>query len=86
MAKPLMKGEGKMNINDITMGMTPQEKGIYFDHMEKRHREEAEKLDTEKARLKTYKDSLIKDILKYRNDFTYEELIGKSIRTLERIW
>lgn len=29
-----------MNINDITNGMTPQEKEIYFAHMEKRHREE----------------------------------------------
>lgn len=75
-----------MNINDITMEMTPQEKEIYFDHMEKRHREEAEELDAEKARMKAYKDSLIKDILKDRKDFTYEELAKKPIRTLERIW
>lgn len=81
-----MKGEGKMNINAITIGMTPQEKGIYFDHMERRHREEAEKLDTEKARLKAYKDGLIKDILKDRSDFTYDELAKKPVRTLERIW
>ena len=32
-----------MNINEITMGMTPHEKEIYFAHMAKRHREEQEK-------------------------------------------
>ncbi len=75
-----------MNINDITMGMTPQEKETYFKHQEKRHQEDAEKVDAEKARLKAYKSSLIKDILKDRKDFTYEELAKKPVRTLERIW
>ena len=75
-----------MNINDITIGMTPQEKDIYFKHMEKRHREEKEKLDAEKDRLKTYKEKLIEDILKCRNDFTYDELKNKPIRVLEMIY
>lgn len=75
-----------MNINEITMGMTPQEKEIYFEHQEKRHQEEAEKLDAEKVRMRDYKERLIEDILKYRNDFTYEELVKKSVRALERIW
>ena len=75
-----------MNINAITMGMTPQEKEVYFTHQEKRHQEEAEMVEAEKASLKVYKDGLIKDILKNRNDFTYEELTKKSVRTLERIW
>ncbi len=75
-----------MNINAITTGMTPQEKEIYFNHQEKRHQEEAEKVDAEKARLKAYKDGLIKDILKDRSDFTYDELAKKPVRTLERIW
>lgn len=74
-----------MNINEITMGMTPQEKEIYFKHQEKRHQEEAEKLDAEKARMRDYKEHLIKDILKDGSDFTYEELARKPIRTLERI-
>lgn len=65
----LKERRGVMNINDVTMGMTPQEKEIYFDHMGRRHKEEAEKLDTEKARLKAYKDELIKDILKNRKDY-----------------
>lgn len=42
-----MKGSEKMNINAITMGMTPQEKEAYFKHQEKRHQEEAEKVDAE---------------------------------------
>ena len=75
-----------MSINEITMGMTPQEKEVYFKHQEKRHQEEAEKLDAEKARMRDYKDHLIEDILKDRNDFTYEELARKPIRTLERIF
>lgn len=75
-----------MSINEITMGMTPQEKEVYFKHQEKRHQEEAEKLDAEKARMRDYKENLIEDILKDRNDFTYEELARKPIRTLERIF
>lgn len=74
-----------MSINEITMGMTPQEKNVYFAHQEKRHREEAEKLDAEKAKLRVYKECLIEDILKIRNDFTYEDLARKPIRILERI-
>lgn len=75
-----------MNINEITIGMTPQEKNIYFAHQEKRHREEIEKLESEKAQLRAYKESTIQDILKRNSNFTYEELKRMSIRTLERIW
>lgn len=75
-----------MNINEITMGMTPQEKDVYFKHQKKRHQEEAEKLDAEKARMRDYKEHLIKDILKTRNDFAYEDLTRKPIRVLERIY
>ena len=75
-----------MNINEITMGMTPQDKDIYFQHQEKRHREEQEKIDLEKEQLKTYKEKLIEDILESNKNFTYEELKRMSIRTLERIW
>lgn len=75
-----------MNINEITTGMTPQEKDIYFQHMEKRHREETEKIELEKAQLKTYKEKLIEDILKDNKNYTYDELKKMSIRTLERIF
>lgn len=74
-----------MNINEITTGMTPQEKEIYFAHQEKRHREEAEKLELEKAQLRTYKESLIEDILKHKPNFPREELQRMTTRTLERI-
>lgn len=74
-----------MNINEITMGMTPQEKEIYFKHMEKRHREEAEKLAYEKECLKSYKQSLIEDILRSKPDFPIDELQRMTTRTLERI-
>ena len=75
-----------MNINEITMGMTPQEKDIYFAHQEKRHREEVEKLEQEKVQLRAYKESIIQDILKSNSNFTYEELKRMTIRTLEHIW
>ena len=76
-----------MNItNDITTGMTPQEKEIYFAHMEKRHREEKERMDTERERLKAYKESLIADILKSTDRFTEEELRKKPTRVLEMIY
>ncbi len=75
-----------MNINEITGGMTPQEKDVYFEHQAKRHREEQEKVEIEKAQLKTYKETLIEDIMKINSKFTYEELKKKSVRTLERIY
>lgn len=81
-----MKGEQDMNINDITNGMTPQEKETYFKHMEMRHKEEAEKINAEKEHLKAYKEKLIEDILKSRTDFTYDELKKKPIRVLEMIY
>ena len=75
-----------MNINEITLGMTPQEKEIYFSHMEKRHREEAEKVELERQQLKTYKESLIEDILKNKPGSDIEYLKKLSVRSLERIW
>ena len=75
-----------MNINEITTGMTPQEKNVYFEHQAKRHREEQEKEEQEKAQLKTYKEALIEDIMKINSKFTYEEIKKKSIRTLEKIY
>ena len=74
-----------MNINEITMGMTPQEKEIYFAHQEKRHREEAEKVQAERERLQVYKQSLIEDILKMKPNANREELQRMTTRTLERI-
>lgn len=75
-----------MNINEITMGMTPQEKEIYFAHQEKRHREEAEKIEQEKAQLRAYKESLIEDIMRHNPNADYEALKRMTTRTLERIW
>mgnify|MGYP004525120537 CR=1 FL=1 len=66
--------------------MTPQEQQLYFAHQAKRNQEEAEKVNAHKARLKAYKEILIKDILERRTDFTREQLTKKSIRTLERIY
>lgn len=75
-----------MNINEITIGMTPQDKEIYFAHQEKRHREEQEKIEQERMQLRAYKEKLIDDILKSNKNFTREELQKKSIRTLEIIF
>lgn len=78
-----------MGLNEVTAGMTPQEKEIYFAHMEKRHREEAEKIRLEKERTRAYKESLIQDILAKgfnHNQYTEEQLRGKSIRVLEMMW
>ena len=75
-----------MNINEITAGMTPQEKEIYFAHQEKRHREEAEKIEQEKAQLRAYKESLIADIMKHKPNADYEALKKMTTRKLERIW
>lgn len=75
-----------MNINDVVMGMTPQEKDVYFAHMEKRHKEEQEKVELERAQTRAYKESLIEDIMKSKPDSDIEYLKKLSIRSLERIW
>ena len=70
-----------MGLNEVTAGMTPQEKEIYFAHMEKRHREEAEKIRLEKERTRAYKESLIQDILAKglnHNQKTEKQLRGRG--------
>jgi hypothetical protein len=76
-----------MNITaNITAGMTPQEKEIFFKHQEMRHKQEAEKLEQEKENLLAYKKRLIADALKCRPDLDPEYVKHMSIRTLERIF
>jgi hypothetical protein len=76
-----------MNITaNITSGMTPQEKEVFLSHQEMRHKEEAEKIALEKDTLKSYKQKLIEDALKYRPDLAPERVKRMSIRTLERIF
>lgn len=75
-----------MNINEITIGMTPQEKEIYFKHQEKRHKEEQEKIDLERQQLKAYKETLIADIMEHNPKADYETLKKMTTRTLERIF
>lgn len=74
-----------MNVNDIVAGMTPQEKEIYFSHMKKRHREEAEKMEAEREHLQVYKYSLIEDIIKHKPDYPLDQFQKMTTRTLERI-
>ena len=74
-----------MGLNEVTTGMTPQEKEIYFAHMEKRHKEEGEKIQLERERTRAYKESLIQDILAKgynHNRYTEEQLRSKSIRAV----
>ena len=66
--------------------MTPQEKEIYFTHMQKRHREEAERVDAERSRIKMYRENLISDILRHIGGSWTEEKMSKlTTRSLERI-
>jgi hypothetical protein len=76
-----------MNITcEITTEMTAQEKEIFFKHQEMRNREEAEKIEAEKESLKSYKQKLIEDVLKFRPELEPETVKRMSIRTLERIF
>lgn len=76
-----------MNITaNITAGMTPQDKEIFFKHQEMRHRQEAEKLEQEKQALLSYKQRLIEDVLKSRPDLDPGYVKSMSLRTLERIF
>lgn len=76
-----------MNITaNITAGMTPQEKQVFFKHQEMRHKQEAEKVEQEKEALKSYKQKLIADVLKCRPELNPEDVKRMSIRTLERIF
>lgn len=75
-----------MNMNSITMGMTPQEKQVYFDHL--RENEEYEKIRRQDQRKEniSYRQMLINDILAQGKNFTAEELNQKTLRGLERIY
>lgn len=74
-----------MGINEITMGMTPQEKEIYFAHLEKRCREEAERVEAERARIRAYRDMLVEDAIKRNPHIDPEKIKKMSIRALEYI-
>lgn len=58
----------------------------YVSHLEKRSREEQEKLDLEKERMKGYKETLIQGILERRKEYSLEDLQRMTVRSLERIF
>lgn len=58
----------------------------YVSHLEMRNRQEQEKLGLEKQRMKSYKESLIQDILERSNNYSLEELQRLTVRSLERIY
>lgn len=75
------------NLNEITMGMKPHEKEIYFAALHRNAIWEQQKIEVEREQNRKYKQSLIKDILDWTGDkWTLEELQKKDIRTLERIF
>lgn len=58
----------------------------YVSHLEMRNRQEQEKLELEKQRMKSYKESLIQDILERSNNHSLEDLQRLTVRSLERIF
>ena len=75
-----------MNITaETTLGMTLQEKEIYFDHMRQNYYWESLKVEEEKERISEGKQVMIEDILRHSTNWTKEELRGFSIKRLERI-
>ena len=67
--------------------MTDHEWSVYTSHLAKRAREEQEKIECQKQQLRTYRESLIADVLEQHSDrFTYDELKRMSTRALEMMW
>lgn len=58
----------------------------YVSHLEMRNRQEQEKLELEKQRMKSYKESLIQEILERNNNHSLEDLQRMTVRSLERIF
>lgn len=56
-------------MNNITMGMTSQEKQVYFNHLEKRTSEEQERVNAQRKRVAIYRESLIAEILNCNSNF-----------------
>lgn len=72
-------------MNNITMGMTSQEKQVYFNHLEKRTSEEQERVNAQRKRVAIYRESLIAEILNCNSNFTKEQLNGMRLSSLEMI-
>ena len=74
-------------LNEITTGMTPQERQAYLDHQAMRARQEQERQESLIADHKRYKERLIESILKNRPGvvWTREQLQSRSVSFLERI-
>lgn len=66
--------------------MTEQEWNSYVSHLEMRNRQEQEKLELEKQRMRAYKETLIQDILQRSNSHSLEDLQRMTVRSLERIY
>jgi hypothetical protein len=66
--------------------MTEQEWEKYVSHLEMRNRQEQEKLELEKQRMRAYKETLIQDILERSNNHSLEDLQRMTVRSLERIF
>lgn len=74
------------SMNEITMGMTPQERKAYLDHQSMRAAQEVERMSSIIAGAKTYKARLVDEILKSRPGvWTKEYLQSRSLSYLERI-
>ena len=58
----------------------------YVSHLELRSRQEQEKLELEKQRMKSYKEWLIQEILERSNIHSFEDLQRMNVRSLERIF
>ena len=70
---------------NATIGMNPQDKEIYFKHMELRHKEEQERLAQEREERNAYKAQLIESIKSFNPRIDVENLKKLSIARLERI-
>lgn len=66
--------------------MTEQEWNSYVLHLEMRNRQEQEKLELEKQRMRAYKETLIQDILQRSNNHSLEDLQRMTVKSLERIY
>lgn len=58
----------------------------YVSHLEMRNRQEQEKLELEKQRMRAYRETLIQDILARSNNHSIEDLQRMTVRSLERIY
>lgn len=73
------------SLNEITMEMKPHEKEIFFARQKVSANDEQKRLENQREEMKARREMFVSDLIK-RTGWTREQLAGKGISEIKRLW